>query len=264
MFAIPAIFIWGVLGLVVVALLYPIVKAAAKAAVKWLFTPDKIPNVTAVPLPKAPQPETKPPEAPPSTQPEAEPKKEPPKEEPPKKNWPIPILLPDPKGNTGSDEHEGKEKKENCDEELKKYPVHAYGARDETKNRLENKQSHHVMQHALFMDQKNTMPSSLAPPTCDSYTENAAPCIALSGGTKQAGTPHARVTAMQREQATTARATGVPYTYGDARKNAETQLKAAKLTEKEIRCVMAVVDAWMLKLCPLINEHTIVRTPWYK
>lgn len=180
---------------------------------------------------------------------------------------PVPLPTPQPsKGNTRPVGHDGKEddKKIDCKKELEKYPVHPHGGRDEEENRINDEQSHHVVQHAIFMDGKQKLSSSLEPPICTGYSFSAAPCIALRGGTKDVTSPHGKATLMQREHANEAAASGRPYTYGKAKDNAEKQLEAGELTSKEAKCVMAVVDAWIKRLCPKINDNTVVRIPWSK
>lgn len=177
---------------------------------------------------------------------------------------PVPLPTPQPsKGNTRPVGHDGKEddKKIDCKKELEKYPVHAHKDKGKPPNNPVDHQSHHVMQNALFVDDKNNLPASLAPPICDSYTKDNAPCIPLLGGTKQPGTPHAIVSALQATQSASIRRRDTPYTYGDARKDAAIQLKAGKLSEKEIVCVMAAIDAKIKLLCPNITDSTVMRVP---
>ena len=169
----------------------------------------------------------------------------------------VPRAAPKPKGNTAPRQHKGKrdKKKDDCAAALKKYPVHEYKKRKDHCSSAKN-QSHHVQQNAQFMVGNKAIDT-----ICPGYTRGGAPCIPLKGKSTDLNKQHGIVTDMQRVDAASSRASGKPVTYGQASANARKQLQAAGLTPKEIKCVMAKVDAMLKKMCPGLKAGTVLRTP---
>ena len=66
---------------------------------------------------------------------------------------------------------------------------------------------------------------------------------------------------MQSADAKKSRASGKAPTNGEASANAKKQLKAAGLTEKEIKCIMNKVNAMIKKMCPGMTNSTKLRIP---
>ncbi len=66
---------------------------------------------------------------------------------------------------------------------------------------------------------------------------------------------------MQNTEAAKSRASGKAPTNGEASANAKKQLKAAGLTEKEIKCIMNKVDSMIKKMCPGMTKSTKLRIP---
>jgi hypothetical protein len=169
----------------------------------------------------------------------------------------VPRAAPKPRGNTAPRQHKGKrnKKKDDCAAAFKKYPVHEYKHRAQHCSSATH-QSHHVQQNAQFMVGNKAIAT-----ICPGYTRGGAPCIPLKGKSTDLTKPHGIVTDMQRIDAANSRASGTPVTYGQASANARKQLKAAGLTPKEIKCVMAKVDAMLKKMCPGLKSGTVLRTP---
>ncbi|MDM5181825.1 hypothetical protein PO883_32105, partial [Massilia sp. DJPM01] len=143
-----------------------------------------------------------------------------------------------------------------CEKELEKYPVHAHKNKGDHILAGSKKQSHHVVQNAQFMKNGKAVAT-----ICENYKYGDAPCIPLKGPSTDRTTPHGRATKMQEADALASKASGVPITYGDAKKNSRKQLLHAGLTPEEVECVMMVVDAMIRAMCEDITDSTILRTP---
>lgn len=143
-------------------------------------------------------------------------------------------------------------KPDDCTEANAKTPVQSYDEQAPTLPK--GTQSHHVIQNSHFQYPRKTTLTEI----CPGYSEGAAPCIGLVGGS-DVTTPHGAVSRMQKTDGTRYREAykGTPSkspTYADARKDAKGQLQAKDpgpgLTEHEAECVMKEVDKKFEEMCP--------------
>lgn len=159
-------------------------------------------------------------------------------------------------GNVAPIPHVGQEdeKKDECAEQRKNYPVHAH---EDAKAHAKPKDSHHVIQNAHFWEKGGPLES-----ICKGYQKKKAMCIPLQGPSGDDRTKHGIVTYMQNADAKAARDSGTAMTFGGAMSNSENQLRAAGVPEVDIRCIMVEVLAYFKKTCTGISSDTVVRTPY--
>lgn len=153
---------------------------------------------------------------------------------------------------------------ENCDEALEKCPVKNHTdqqAACKAKSAATGlpHQSHHVIQNSHFCYPRGTTLTEI----CPGYSEEAAPCIALQGGT-DTSTPHGRVSQMQKADGTNYRhahkESGANPSYKEARADAKKQLKekppGPNMSEHDAECVMKEVDKQFEEMCKKGMEDT--------
>ena len=140
--------------------------------------------------------------------------------------------------------------KKQCKKTLKEHPVQSYD--DQKGDAEEGFQSHHVVQNSHFQYPRGTTIKEI----CSGYSEGAAPCILLEGGTNPK-TPHGAVSKIQKADAKRYRDRvkqgGKNPAYREARKDAKKQLMAKNpgpgLTAAEAECILKEVDKMMRQMC---------------
>ena len=134
-----------------------------------------------------------------------------------------------------------------CEKTYIKFKLHRHG----DKNCGKNKQSHHPVQNACFMKERDGEPYSTTP----KYDGNDAPGICLKDSHK--GTQHYKVSQKQNNWSNKLKKRP---TYKELRAEEKKNLKeGAKMTEEEAECIMKVVDAYMESIN--VKKDTILRKP---